>query len=385
MGAEVSEARRRGRKGGKKKGGKRRPNAANLAAEEADDIFSSAMSQPGADELIASLTSDAFENMDEFIAEFGDETDDGFRGVGGLSEEGFRAVTMQQIMNAGGPEFCRDMSKIRPQNRPRPGQPGYGKWSEMMGKCAELNSVMEKRKAACHNFLMRVVYNPNRQYDLKPHEQTRFKYCHDITKLKNPWTWCKRTCKKGRKGRFCLTKKNQCKKRLEAWNANKEALKDKANGGKCRPLPQGMKTPPPPNHPLNDKRRCIRVGKKWNCEHIPASDLPWCPFGWKKETADQSMGKGKGAAWGKGKGGNRNKGGKGKKKGGFRGVDMDPSSDKFQEMVADMNNIESQFGHQALNKEINKFQNKKKRGKGRNSYEKAVALSYVDDDVRDRK
>merc|ERR1711981_749439 len=368
MGAEVSEARRRGRKGGKKKGGKRRPNAANLAAEEADDIFSSAMSQPGADELIASLTSDAFENMDEFIAEFGDETDDGFRGVGGLSEEGFRAVTMQQIMNAGGPEFCRDMSKIRPQNRPRPGQPGYGKWSEMMGKCAELNSVMEKRKAACHNFLMRVVYNPNRQYDLKPHEQTRFKYCHDITKLKNPWTWCKRTCKKGRKGRFCLTKKNQCKKRLEAWNANKEALKDKANGGKCRPLPQGMKTPPPPNHPLNDKRRCIRVGKKWNCEHIPASDLPWCPFGWKKETADQSMGKGKGAAWG-----NLNEKKKKKKGGKFRGVDMDPQSEKFQEMVADMNNIESQFGHDALNKEIKKFQkNKKGKGKGRNSYEEAV-------------
>jgi hypothetical protein len=337
------------------------------------------MKEPGSDELFASLTSDAFENMDEFIAEYGDETDDGFRGVGGgLSEEAFRGVTLQQIMNAGGPEYCRDMSKIRPQNRPRPGTPGYKQWSEMMGKCAELNSVMDKRKAACHNFLMRVVYNPNRQYDLKPYEQTRFKYCHDITKLKNPWSWCKRTCKKGRKGRFCLTKKNQCLKRLEAWKANKDKLKEsnKSGDGKCRPLPTGMKTPPPPNHPLNDKRRCIRVGKKWNCEHIPASDLPWCPFGWKESTKEQSMGKGKGAAWGQ-----FNKKQKKQKK--FRGVDMDPSSDKFQAMVADMNNIESQFGHQALNKEINKFQNKRKNKKGRTSYEEAVALSYVDDDVRD--
>lgn len=373
--AEVSEARRR-RKGGKK-GGKGKAAAAATPAA-VDDIFSDAMTGPGAEEIFASLSEDPFENMDEFLSEFGDD-DEGFRGVGGgFGEEGFRAVTLQQIMNAGGPEYCRDMSKIHPNNRPKPGQPGYTTWREMMDKCGELNSVMAKRKAACHHFLMKVVYNPNRKYDLKPMEQTRFKYCHDITKLRNPWLTCTRKCPKGKKGRYCVKRKSQCNNNLKIWNANNEALKESKG---CRKLPVGMKTPPPPNHPANNKRKCVKGKRgKWNCENIPGSDLPWCPFGWTEATKDQSTGKGKGSAWGKG--GKKPKGKK-PKKNGNRSIqnDMDPNSEKFQAMVADMENIESQFGHAALNKEITKFQNKKKNNKGRTSYEEAVALSYTDDEV----
>lgn len=378
--AETSEARRRRRKG------KRRPQQPAAAPVENDDIFSAEFNGPGSSELIESLVSDSFENMDEFIAEFADEEDDGFRGVGGPpSEQMFRGVTLQQIMNAGGPEFCRDMSKIRPENRPRPGMPGWTQWSEMMGKCAELNGVMSKRRTACINFLMKIVYNPLRDYDLKPFEKTRHKYCYDITKLRNPWLWCEKKCPLGKKGRFCNNKKNQCNQRLDTWIANKEALKDKSNT-KCRPLPNGMKTPPPANHPANNKRKCTKVGKQWKCEAIIGADLPWCPFGYTEANKEQAFGKGKGAAWGKGK--KKKKGGRrprGKGKGGFREL-SDPSSDKFQQMAAEMNSIESQFGHAALNKEIQKFQNQKKRrnNKGRTSYEEAVALSYVDDDVQDK-
>jgi len=381
--AEVSEARRR-RKGGKRGKGK----AATAAAPaEVDDIFSDAMTGPGSDEIFASLAEDPFENMDEFLSEFGDADDEGFRGVGGgFGEEGFRAVTLQQIMNAGGPEYCRDMAKINPSNRPKAGQPGYTVWKQMMDKCGELNSVMDKRKAACHNFLMKIVYNPNREYELKPMENTRFKYCHDITKLRNPWLFCKKTCpkkKKSKGARFCLKKKAQCNNNLKIWNDNNDKLKDSDD---CRKLPVGMKTPPPPNHPANNKRKCVKAkGKKgkWNCEVIPGSDLPWCPFGWTEKTKDQAMGKGHVGAWGNG--GKKPKAKKPKRKGGKgnRSIqgDMDPSSEKFQAMVADMENIESQFGHAALNKEITKFQNKRKNNKGRTSYEEAVALSYTDDDV----
>lgn len=400
--AEVSEARRRGgRRGGKRKGGKKSKSKPAAAAEqEYDEIFSEAMKGPGADELLASLTGDDFEDMTDFVNEFGDEGEDGFRGVGGgLDEAAFRGVTLQQIMNAGGPEFCRDMSKIRPQSRPKAGQPGWKQWSEMMDKCAELNGVMNKRKAACHNFLMKIVYNPNREYQLKPMEQTRQKYCFDITKLRNPWMWCEKKCINGRRGRFCKTKKAACKRKLEVWNMNNKDLKKQAKGDKqCRPLPTGLKVPPPPNSPLYDKRRCKKVGKKWNCEYIEGSDLPFCPYGYSEETKDQAFGKGAGQAWGvkpgaggqkkpsKHKNKKRAKKPKGKGKGGFRELN-DPNSSEFQQMMADMDQIDSQFGHSNLDKELNNFNNKKKRrnNKGRNSYEDAVALSYVDDDVRDRK
>jgi len=398
--AEVSEARRR-RKGGKRRGGKRRPAAAAPSEpEEYDEIFSSAMKEPGADELIASLVGDDFEDMTDFVNEFADEADDGFRGVGGgLDEAAFRGVTLQQIMNAGGPEFCRDMSKIRPQSRPKAGQPGWKQWSEMMDKCKELNGVMNKRKAACHNFLMKIVYNPNRKYELKPQEKTRHKYCFDITKLKSPWMWCEKTCKKGRKGRFCNTRKAQCKKRLAVWQENNKSLKDQKKGDKkCRPLPEGLKVPPPPNSPLYDKRKCKKVGKKWNCEYVENSDLPFCPYGYSEETKDQAFGKGAGQAWGvkPGAGGGKKPSkyknkkrvpkGKGKGKGGFREL-ADPNSDEFQAMMSEMDQIDSQFGHSNLDKELNKFKNKNKRRNkyGRTSYEEAIALSYTDDDVRDRK
>merc|ERR1711879_192133 len=142
------------------------------------------------------------------------------------------------------------------------------------------------------------------------------------------------------------------------------------------------------NHPLNSKRKCVRVKKRWVCEYIPNSELPWCPYGWSEANKEQFKGKGKAAAWGHGK----KKGGKPKGKGGFRelGEQMSEGSDQFQEMMSEMDQIENQFGHSALDAEIQKFQNKKKkRGKGgkwtRNSYEEDLALSYVDDDVKDRK
>jgi len=381
--AEVSEARRR-RKGGKKGKGKVAA-AASSGPAEVDNVFSDAMTGPGSSEIFASLASDPFENMNEFLEEFGDANEEGFRGVGGgFGEEGFRAVTLQQIMNAGGPEYCRDMSKIKPSNRPRAGEPGYTIWKEMMDKCGELNSVMDKRKAACHNFLMKVVYNPKREYELKPVELTRQKYCHDITKLRNPWLFCEKRCPRGRKGKFCNKKKIQCNNNLKIWMKNTELLKESDD---CRPLPHGHKTPPPPNHSANNKRKCVKApGKKgkWNCEAIPGAELPWCPFGWTEATKEQHMGKGSAGAWGKGK----KKGKKPKRKGGKgnRSIQgsIDPSSEKFQAMVADMENIESQFGHAALDKEINKFQNKRKNNKGRTSYEEAVALSYTDEDVMDK-
>jgi len=177
-------------------------------------------------------------------------------------------------------------------------------------------------------------------------------------------------------------------------------LKEQAKGDKkCRPLPEGLKHPPPPNSPLYDKRRCKKVGKKWNCEYIEGSDLPFCPYGTTDATKDQAFGKGAGQAWGvkpgapgqkkpsKFKNKKRVKGkAKGKGKGGFREL-SDPNSEEFQAMIADMDQIDSQFGHDNLNKELNKFNNKKKRRNkhGRTSYEESIALSYVDDDVRDRK
>lgn len=373
------------------------------------------MDEPGSEELLASIMSGEFE---DFVAEFheeqlakgeiteeeGAEGDDGFRGVGGFdggySEEGFRAVSMQNIINAGGPEYCKDMKNIHHNNRPKPGQAGWGTWSQMMQACKKLDSVMNKRKAACHNFLMKIVYNPNRKYELKPNEVTRQKYCQDITKLKNPWLQCKATCGgRGRKRMMCNRRKMMCNNRLKLWLQNNEALKENK---KCRPLPKGMKSPPPANHPLNQKRKCVRVKKRWVCEVIPDSDLPWCPYGWSEQHKDQFAGKGKGAAWGHGnkpagkpKAKGRPKGkakGKGKGKGGFRelaGPVMDQNSQEFQAMMSEMNQIENQFGHDALESQLNKFQNKKQRGKGgkwgRNSYEESLALSYVDDDVRDRK
>lgn len=377
--AEVSEARRR-RKGGKRGKGK----AAKPAAPAEDDpVFSDAMTGPGAEEIFASLSEDPFENLEDFLAEFGD--DDGFRGVGGFGEQGFRAVTLQQIMNAGGPEYCRDMSKIRPSNRPSAGQPGYSTWKQMMDACGELNSVMDKRKAACHNFLMKVVYNPNREYELKPMEKTRQKYCHDITKLRNPWLFCERNCPKGRKGRFCQKKKNQCKNNLKVWQDNNEKLKTSDD---CRKLPQGMKVPPPPNHPANNKRKCTKTQTKkavWTCVEIPGSHLPWCPYGYSEKTKEQHKGKGSAAAWGKGK---KKRKPKRKNTGAhmsnYRGIQDPTNNEKMQAMIADMENIESQFGHAALNKEIERFQKKKKNKKGRTSYEEAVALSYTDDDVMDK-
>jgi hypothetical protein len=302
------------------------------------------------------------------------------------------------------------MSKIRPSSRPKAGQPGWKQWSEMMDKCKELNGVMEKRKAACHNFLMKVVYNPGREYDLKPQEKTRHKYCTDITKLRNPWIWCRKKCVPGRKGRFCKTRKAQCAKKLAVWKKNNESLKEQAKGEKdCRPLPQGLKHPPPPNSPLYDKRRCKKVGKKWNCEYIGQSDLPFCPYGYNENTKEQAFGAGAGAAWGakpganmkkpskftnkkrvngkkKHKGKRRRPSGKGKRSG-FRSLGDSTNESDMRAMMAEMDQIDSQFGHSSLDRELNKFNDKNKRRNkfGRTSYEESLALSYVDDDVRDRK
>jgi len=398
--AAIADARRL--RGGRKRGnrgrgkGKRPAAAAAAVSAEVDEAFFPSLSEPGSEELFASIVSGEFE---DFVAEFHEEQlakgeieesegDDGFRGVGmeGYSEEGFRAVTMQNIMNAGGPEYCKDMTNIHHKNRPKPGQAGWGTWSQMLNACKSLDKVMGKRKAACSNFLMKIAFNPNRKYELKPNEETRKKYCQDITKMKNPWLHCKAVCGgRGRKKTMCIRRRNMCQNRLKLWTENNEALKENK---KCRKLPKGMKTPPPHNHPLNQKRKCVRVKKRWVCEYIPNSDLPWCPYGWSEANKEQFKGKGKAAAWGHGK----KKGGKPKGKGGFRelGEQMSEGSDQFQEMMSEMDQIENQFGHNALDAEIQKFQNKKKkRGKGgkwtRNSYEEDLALSYVDDDVKDRK
>merc|ERR1712141_86493 len=397
--AAIADARRL--RGGRKRGnrgrgkGKRAPAAAAPVSAEVDEAFFPSLNEPGSEELWASIVNGDFE---DFVAEFHEEQvakgdvvesegdDDGFRGVGmeGYSEEGFRAVTMQNIMNAGGPEYCKDMNSIHHKNRPKPGQAGWGTWSQMLNACKKLDQVMGKRKAACSNFLMKIAFNPNRKYELKPTEKTRQKYCQEITKMKNPWLQCSAKCGgRGRKKTMCIRRRNMCQNRLKLWSENNEALKENR---KCRPLPKGMKTPPPANHPLNQKRKCVRVKRRWVCEHIPNSDKPWCPYGWTEKHKEQFSGKGKAAAWGHGK---KQKGKPSK----FRelGEQMSQDSEQFQEMMSEMDQIESQFGHSALDKEINKFQNKqkKKRGKGgkwsRNSYEESLALSYVDDDVKDRK
>merc|ERR1711879_950271 len=178
--AAIADARRL--RGGRKRGnrgrgkGKRPAAAAAAVSAEVDEAFFPSLSEPGSEELFASIVSGEFE---DFVTEFHEEQ----LAKGEIEEsegdDGFRAVTMQNIMNAGGPEYCKDMTNIHHKNRPKPGQAGWGTWSQMLNACKSLDKVMGKRKAACSNFLMKIAFNPNRKYELKPNEETRKKYCQE--------------------------------------------------------------------------------------------------------------------------------------------------------------------------------------------------------------
>merc|ERR1711941_148376 len=74
------------------------------------------------------------------------------------------------------------------------GNRGRGKGKRPAAAAAAVSAEVDK-----------IAFNPNRKYELKPNEETRKKYCQDITKMKNPWLHCKAVCGgRGRKKTMCI-------------------------------------------------------------------------------------------------------------------------------------------------------------------------------------
>ena len=163
-------------------------------------------------------------------------------------------------------------------------------YNEIKGHCKTLNSRMNARKRACTKFLMTVWYNPrypNLVGPITQKQRTKAAYCRKITKLRNPWRYCKASCtgpacdpmnKKDDKNPCinaskCQRKKWMCNIMLdEFWKNMSWRWRDRS-GIPCRELPKQFKgVAPPSDHPINDQLRCGKV----ICDWIPGSEQPWC-------------------------------------------------------------------------------------------------------------
>jgi len=163
-------------------------------------------------------------------------------------------------------------------------------YNEIKGHCKTLNKKMNARKRACTKFLMTVTYNPRYKNLVGPITQKQIakgRYCKKITKMRNPWRYCKASCtgtpcdpmnKKDEKNPCinaskCNRKKWMCNIMLnEFWKNMSWRWKDRS-GIPCRELPKQFKgVAPPSDHPINDNLRCGPVV----CDWIPGSEQPWC-------------------------------------------------------------------------------------------------------------
>ena len=193
---------------------------------------------------------------------------------------------LQIIQNAGGLPFCKEVAKIVPENVPEfiINNPTFGKgylstykdYNMIVVHCEELQELMRRRRASCTKSLLE-IYNPRRKWKLKPHHKARMNYCKKITKLKDPYTWCKKKCGNTEFGNICNHKRNKCTCILNKWLRNNRAMisGDRNAHLDCTPLPPGSTQYPDEDSPLNNIVKC---GKK-NCNLIHGSELPWCPPG----------------------------------------------------------------------------------------------------------
>jgi len=312
-------------------------------------------------------------------------------------ESEFRGLSIQGIMDSGGPQYCRDLFGKKNQKKPKPGQPNYEALIKRYNQCKQLNTIMAARREACTKFMLNTVYNPDRTQDLRPMQASRRDYCRDITRVKDPFVNCKRKCPNTKGGIRCNKAKKACDIKLAEWKDNKAAIQQNKEtsdrgGVVCKPLPPGMTMPPKPTKfpptgkggkkgkgkkgkkkkrrrgrrsPQPKKKKKNKKDKKKEKE----VELPWCPFG---IGADGKP--------------------KNKKKGVFSNHNReatDPADSEFAQMEALLEQWESEYGIDAIEEEINKANRERGKGKGERSIGGAgggkyseVAFESVSEDLR---